>query len=172
MYSALGVVAMLLPLCNLAAAAEPRAAEKPCVKLPGFVERAIKKHAREIKGAEYCEYRSLTKGDLNSDGAEDIVIAYNIEGACYEDRGSAGSCGNDHSTFLTAFLRHGSGFRQIHPIEVGGRGEREIVSLRLAGGRIEADTLDYDPSDPQCCPSKKGRAIFFLSGNRLAEAKR
>ena len=170
MYSALGFIAMLFSLINLMAGSRLGAAEKPCDKLPALVESAIKRHAREIRGAEYCEYRVIAKGDLNSDGAEDIVVAYNIEGACHREPGPPGSCGNDHSAFITAFLKKGSGFRQIHPIEAGGKGEREFVSLTLSGKRIEADTLEYAPSDPQCCPTKKAKASFFLSSKGLVEA--
>lgn len=168
----LGISAIWMSLFLLMVDSNLMAAEKSCIQLPASIERALKKHAQEIRGAEYCEFRTIAKGDLNSNGAEDIVIAYNIEGACYGERRSPGSCGNDHTTFLTAFLGQGSGFRQIHSIEVGGRGQRDIVSIRLTGGRIEADTLEYDPSDPQCCPSRKRRATFFLSAEELVEAGR
>jgi hypothetical protein len=148
------------------------ASEKPGVRLPAQIEHTIKKHAKTVRGAEFCEFRVLARGDLDRDGSEDIVVAYNIEGACCEEPGLPGSCGNKHITFLTAFLRRGNGFEQIAPIEIGGRGHRAIADVRIADGHIEADTLEYGESDALCCPCKNGRTTFLFSTEELIEAGR
>ena len=164
------VLASVVALLLLPAGAAP--AGKPCIKLPALVERAIKPHAKRIKGAEFCEYRDLARGDVDRDGSEDVVVAYNIEGACSRRPGSPGSCGNDHVTFLTVFLKRGTRFTQVRPIAVGGRGEKSIAALRIADGHVEAETLEYAESDPVCCPSRKGRTTFLLEAKQLKEAGR
>jgi len=162
--------AILAAVSGLLIAPELMAAsEKPCLNLPAHIERTIKRHAKAIRGAEFCDFRVLARRNLDRDSSEDLVVAYNIEGACYEE---PGSCGNKHTTFLTAFLRRGSGFNRIAPIEVGGRGQRAIAAVRIADGHIEADTLEYGESDTLCCSTKKGRTTFLFSTEGLIEADR
>ena len=148
------------------------ASEQKCRKLPDQVEKSIKKHAREKRGAEYCEYRDITEGDIDGNITVDLIIAYNIEGACYNQTDMpAGSCSNNHTTFLTVFLKHQKGLKQMKPIKVGGRGERSIVALRVRNGHIEGDTLEYNESDALCYPSKQGRASFVLIDGELKEIR-
>lgn len=149
-----------------------KANEQECRKIPDQIEKAIKEHMKKIKGAEYCEFRSIVEGDIDGNGTMDLIIEYNIEGACYDVLDvQPGSCGNKHTTFLTVFLKHHNGLTQITPIKVGGRGERSISDLKIVNGHIEANTLEYNETDAMCCPSKEGSTVFSLINGELKEER-
>ncbi|OGQ95250.1 MAG: hypothetical protein A2521_03700 [Deltaproteobacteria bacterium RIFOXYD12_FULL_57_12] len=161
--------AFVVALCVLWFSNGIGASEPQCRELPVQAKAAIKKHATEIRGAEYCRYRDVAEGDLDGDGAIDLAIAYNIEGVCHDQPGRPGACENNHTTFLTVFLRRGTGYEQIPFIQVGGKGRRSIASVSIIDRRIEADTLEYGDRDALCCPSKKGRTRFALTVRGLSE---
>lgn len=139
-----------------------------CEILPKKVERFINAFAAEVRGAEYCEFRKIVRGDINGDGIADVIVVFTVEGACADDKKTpAGACGNHHEQYMKALL--GKELKEVPLLMVGERGERDIVGLAVNNGIIEAETLSYRENDPMCCPSLKGRTRFVLFKDALVE---
>jgi hypothetical protein len=146
------------------AAAAPATA---CFDLPTVMQFAIKAYAFTNHGIEKCESRAIARGDLDSDGQDDLAIAFNIEGACGAPElvdWKPGSCRGMQS-YLIVFLLKGTSHVQVGPTYVGGIGSRLVSSVRVNGRLVELDTQEWD-GDPMCCPSKKGRAAFAVEAQR------
>lgn len=147
--------------------AQPLFAEE-CTPLPEKAEKFIKSYAKIVRGAESCQYRTIARGDVNSDGTEDLIMVFNIAGACGNDKTSPpGACGNHHETYLKIFL--GKELKEVPVLIVGRRGERLIMGLNVANGIIQADTLRYGKDDPMCCPSIKGQTEFVFKNKTVTE---
>jgi len=147
-----------------------------CLPLPNKVEKLIKSYADEIRGVEYCEYRTVARGDIDADGVEDLAVVFNVEGACNNDKETAddkestpGACGNHHESFMKVFL--GKSLKEVPMLEVGARGVRTITSIKIVNGAVEAKTLAYGKDDALCCPSVKGKAVFILKNGVLTEKR-
>ena len=141
-----------------------------CIQLPSQIEKIIREQVVKSRGVEHCESRLNTVGDLNADGQQDIVVLYNIEGACTEPEEvdeKPGHCGNHSESYLSVFIADQKSYQMVGPLEVGGRGEGYISTLSIKEGRIESETLEYGEADAMCCPSKKGRAAFTIVQGRL-----
>ena len=118
----------------------------------------IAQHAKRERATEYEEARSIVRGDLNTDSAEDAVVLYTLEG-------QGGS--NQYVQYLAVFLnRKGKLVYATHQV-VGGKNRKSIESVSIKDGKINLQTLEYLPTDASCCPSKKGQMRFILSGGRL-----
>jgi hypothetical protein len=88
----------------------------------------------------------IGRGDIDSDGVDDLVVAFNVEGACDDDKGSApGTCGNHVEAYLKVFF--GKVMKEGPVLAVGSPGSREITGLRIADGAITAETLKHGESD-------------------------
>ena len=125
------------------------------------INRFISQQAKRERATEYEEARSIVKGDLNADSAEDAVVLYTIEG-------QGGS--NQYIQYLAVFInRKGKLAYATHQM-VGGKNQRSIDSVAIKDGKINLQTLEYLPTDASCCPSKKGQMRFTLSGGRLKRA--
>ena len=122
------------------------------------INRFISQQAKRERATEYEEARSIVKGDLNADSAEDAVVLYTIEG-------QGGS--NQYLQYLAVFInRKGKLVYLTHQV-VGGKNRRSIDSVSIKDGKINLQTLEYLSTDASCCPSKKGQMTFILSGGRL-----
>jgi hypothetical protein len=118
----------------------------------------IAQHAKRERATEYEEARSIVRGDLNADSAEDAVVLYTLEG-------QGGS--NQYVQYLAVFLnRKGKLVYATHQV-VGGKNRKSIESVSIKDGKINLQTLEYLSTDASCCPSKKGQMRFILSGGRL-----
>ncbi|HEY5073220.1 MAG TPA: hypothetical protein VII34_00905 [Pyrinomonadaceae bacterium] len=118
----------------------------------------IAQQAKRERATEYEEARSIVRGDLNADSAEDAVVLYTLEG-------QGGS--NQYVQYLAVFLnRKGKLVYATHQM-VGGKNRKSIESVSIKDGKINLQTLEYLPTDASCCPSKKGQMRFILSGGRL-----
>ena len=118
----------------------------------------ITQQAKRARATEYEEARSIVKGDLNADSAEDAVVLYTLEG-------QGGS--NQYLQYLAVFLnRKGKLIYATHQL-VGGKNRKSIESVSIKDGKINLQTLEYLPTDASCCPSKKAQMRFILSGGRL-----
>ena len=118
----------------------------------------ITRQAKGERATEYEEARSIVKGDLNADGAEDAVVLYTLEG-------QGGS--NQYLQYLAVFInRKGKLVYLTHQV-VGGKNQRSVDSVSIKSGKINLQTLEYLPTDASCCPSKKGQMRLILSGGRL-----
>jgi len=124
------------------------------------VNQFIRAQARKLGGSEYLEARKIVLGDLNSDGSQDLAVQYTIEGM----RRS-----NNYILFLAVFLNQNGKYTYSTHREIGGKNNRDLKLKSIENGKILFDTMEYLPSDPSCCPSKKGTAQFVLAGGRLKE---
>ena len=139
-----------------------------CKPLPEKAEKFIKSFTGEVRGEEYCRFRKITRGDVNSDGIEDLIAVFTIEGACGDDKTTTpGACGNHHETYAKIFL--GKELKEVPVIMIGRRGERLIKGLTVVNGIIQAETLNYGKDDPMCCPAIKGQTAFVLNKGSLTE---
>lgn len=141
-----------------------------CLPLPNKVEKLIKAYADEIRGAEYCKFRKVARGDIDADGVEDLAVVFTVEGACNDDKETTpGACGNHHESFMMVFL--GKSLKKVPRLEVGSRGVRAITSIEIVNEAVAAETLAYGSDDAQCCPSVKGNAAFILKKGVLTEKR-
>lgn len=94
-------------------------------------------------------------GRVRGSDREVTVVRYGIEGC---------GGGNNHGTPLAVLYDAGAGrvaaFENRLPL-----GELSAVSIR--NGVIVANTLEFAPSDPHCCPSRKGTYRVVVTGNQL-----
>jgi hypothetical protein len=157
----------LLALFALVIFVQPCLAEE-CERLPKKAEKFIKAFEKKVRGAEYCRFRDIAHGDINGDGVADLVVIFNVEGACNKDKGhTPGGCGNDHETYLKAFL--GKELREIPMLEIGGRGTRLISSVKALKGAVEVETLSYGEKDAMCCPTIADKAQFIIQSGKFIE---
>jgi hypothetical protein len=123
-----------------------------------IIKSFIAQQAKRERATEYEEARSIVRGDLNADSAEDAVVLYTLEG-------QGGS--NQYVQYLAVFInRKGKLVYATHQA-VGGKNRKSIESVSIKDGKINLQTLEYLPTDASCCPSKKGQMRFILSGGRL-----
>lgn len=114
-----------------------------CQHLPGKVAKSIKAYANQVRGAEYCEYRLVARGDIDLDGMEDIVVIFTVEGACFDDKeNSPGACGNNAFQYMKAYL--GKNLKEVRETPVGNSTVRGFVNaLTIKNGIIYAGTTRY-----------------------------
>jgi hypothetical protein len=127
------------------------------------IDAFIAKQAGRLRGEEYREARKVASGDLTHDGVAETVVLYTIEG----QNGS-----NNYVQYLAVFATAKGGPVAVTHAEGGGKSNRSIEELSVAGNAIQLATLNYGPKDASCCPSIKGTARYVLVGNRLREQKR
>jgi hypothetical protein len=142
-----------------------------CVTLPKQIEAALLKHTTSMRAAEYCEIRKVARGDVNGDGREDFAIAYSLEGPCNTREGrksSPGTCGNVALQFFAMFIATPSGFRMLGPNPL----EPAVERATITGSAVILDTLDWTPTDPHCCPSRKGTTTFEIVNGKLQRSPR
>jgi hypothetical protein len=166
----IGVRALGLALvCGLYVWPSRAGSEAPqaIASLPAGVEqvvsRFIKSQQSRARGTEYKEGRKIVTGDLDGDGNPDVAVLYTLEGA------HGGS--NDYNQYLAVFVNVSGKYVYKAHRRVGGRFERNIDLKSIEGGKILLDTMEYLPSDPSCCPSKKGATQFTLAQGKLVETK-
>lgn len=116
---------------------------KDCPFISNELSGLIKSHAHEIRGAEYCEYRSV----YSSDRME--LVLYSIEGACSKNEGKGGACGNMHIRYLVG-IENG---KRLPPLEVGKRGGFSASSMEIDKTTLKLKGFKYADNDPMCCPS-------------------
>jgi hypothetical protein len=120
----------------------------------------IAKQMRTERANEYEEARLIARGDLNRDGTTDTVVLYTLE-----NQGGT----NQYLQYLAVFKNQRGGLAYLTHKLVGGKNRRAVESVKVEGGKIILQTLDYLPTDASCCPSKKGHAQFILNRKHLKE---
>jgi hypothetical protein len=139
-----------------------------CEVLPEKVEHFIKQLAAQVRGEEYCRFRQIARGKLTPKSDGDIVIAFNVEGACNDDKTSSpGTCGNHVEGYLKVFF--GSELRDGPLLPLGSVGARTIVGMSIAPGEIVANTLVHGELDSRLIPSAHAQSRFILRGDRIVE---
>jgi hypothetical protein len=126
----------------------------------GVIDTFIAAHARKLHGEEYQEARRIVSGDLNHDGQTDLAVQYTLE--------SMGGS-NDYHLYLAVFLKQRGRYVHVASRQVGGKLQRDVTLQAIKDGKVLFDTLEYEPQDPSCCPSKSGHAVFTLHGKHLKE---
>lgn len=126
------------------------------------IDSFIQRQAKREHGEEYKEARKVVVGDLNGDGIPDTAVLYTIEG----QRGS-----NNSAQYLAVFVRTKAGIEPAASVALGGKSYASVESIAVRENAIDLATLSYAPSDPSCCPTKKGRTQFVLAGRILKETK-
>lgn len=128
------------------------------------IDRWIKAHADRSKGAEHRNSRRAVIGDLDADGLSDVAVLYTIEG-------TKAQAGDFLLRYLAVFRRGGNGLEyEVHRL-VGGKGIREVNRVAILKGIIVLESLEYQPRDPVCCPSRPERWRYRLRGRELMEVK-
>lgn len=139
-----------------------------CQVLPAKVERGIKSFAAQVRGEEYCRYRTIAKGDLNGDGVDDIAVVFHVEGSCDDDKESPpGSCGNHAETYLAVFL--GRAFRQVPLLQIEDPNEASVKRLRIAHGKLIANTLAHREGHRRPDDHRRPTVIFSLRGGVMVK---
>lgn len=142
-----------------------------CRSLPEKVEHFIKQFAAQVRGEEYCRFRQIARGKLTPKSDGDLVITFNVEGACNHDKTSSpGTCGNHVEGYLKVFF--GSELKDGPLLPLGPIGARTIVGMSIAPGEIVANTLVHGELDPRLIPSAHSQSRFILRGDRLVEMDR
>jgi len=135
-------------------------ASAECPSISPEVERFISKHAADVRGGEYCEFRSVFKSDQVE------IALYTIEGACYKNRNSQkGSCGNHYSRYMVGIVNG----KPIPSIIVGGKGTFQTHDIQVKGGEIEISGHAYGLKDPMCCPSVGSVKRYKVSEGAFVE---
>jgi hypothetical protein len=151
------------------------AAEKriSCTPVPAEVSGFIAGFTSAVRGAEYCEFRKIATGDINGDGEEDLIVAFNVEGACgaedAEEENSEttpGACGNHVESYLVARLAgKKSGFTPVYLFKDGAFAGVENISVKNRSILVEA--MAYSDNDARCCPTNKIIYTFKLENEAL-----
>jgi len=124
------------------------------------IDKFIATHARKLHGEEYQEARRVVSGDLNHDGQEDLAVQYTLE--------SMGGS-NVYRFYLAVFLKQRGQYVYTASRQIGGKLQRDVTLQTIKDGKVLFDTLEYEPRDPSCCPSKPGHVVFILQGKQLKE---
>lgn len=74
------------------------ATAKECPAINSQLNALIKSHSKSIRGLEYCPARSI----IQNAGLE--LVLYTVEGACFEEKETPGSCGNAHYQYISGVL--------------------------------------------------------------------
>lgn len=124
-----------------------------CPKVSNELLAAIEKHASIVRGSEYCEAREV----YENKGRE--FVLYVIEGPCFHEEWTPGSCGNVTYTYLSGVLNG----KLLAPLEVGVRGTYYAEAMLVSESSIVIEGFEYTETDAQCCPSLPKRKVLKIS---------
>lgn len=159
----------VLPLLINFIALEARA--ETCAQLPEIVEKTLASAAAKDAASEPCEVRETTRGDLDGDGNEDIVVIFSLEGACFDKKEKPGTCGNNFGQFLQVFFAEGKDFKVGPRSIIGGKFTQIGKDPRIKPHHIILTTTSWATNDPGCCPSVAGSLELVLENGALVEKK-
>jgi len=82
--------------------------------------------------------------------------------------------GNNYQFYMALFGASEDQFMFLDVIKIGEKTWRHVdfASAVADANAIEVDTLEYEDSDANCCPSRKSKARYVFSGGRLSETNR
>lgn len=124
-----------------------------CPPVSSELAGLIDTHTKKIRGTEYCKYRTIK----SSNGIE--VALYTVEGACFEQKGQRGTCGNAYSRYLTG-IKNGIA---LTVLEADKSGNFMANDFEFKGDAIRVSGLEYGPEDARCCPSKKAHKTIKIT---------
>lgn len=126
------------------------------------INRYIAGVARTSGASEYKEARKIVYGDIDGDGDADAAVQFTIEGA---------GGGNMYTFYLAVFRNENGKLKVVTDDAVGGKLNRNVTLQQIKAQKIYLDTEEYAENDGACCPSIKGKAVYVLKNNKLAEIK-
>ena len=136
---------------------------RSCRLADDVVERAIVRKAKALEGTEYCQFRSYdTIHDFDGDGADDFIVAFNVEGP--------GGGGNHFLSFLFAFLSSRPAAAPPLEVPVGERGTVAPTGISSDGTHLVVHVQKWLPRDPLCCPSGSDELRFTVDRKRGLQA--
>ena len=130
-----------------------------CVALSARIEKLIITHSDKIQGSEYCRFRDVA----NNDTLE--VVVFTLEGQCFDKKMPKGSCGNNHSRYMTGI----SNGNPLAPILVGSKVDFSASTVDIVQREIIVSGAFHQDGDGLCCPSKKGSRKYIIDGNSFKE---
>ncbi len=153
--------------------AQQGAAQKKKRPVKNQLQTVMNTYALKLKRENYPDdgRASIFKviyGDLDRDGDTDAAALVVV---------SCESCARNFQTMLAVFANNGAGRfqlltdRMVEAWDAGGV-DHIIEFKQFKNGRLYFDTLNYSDSDAVCCPSKKGKTIYALKGNKLVKMRR
>jgi hypothetical protein len=124
------------------------------------VERPIAEKARQLQGAEYCQFRRYNSiNDIDGDGKDDFVVIYTVEGVHRSM--------NHFLQFMLVLLSSKRGSKPLE-IQVGERGKRSIGEIGLVErNKIILGNDVWISGDALCCPSGKGKSVYEIQNGRI-----
>ena len=129
--------------------------------LDSEINEFVSQQASRSNAVENPNARQLFFGDLNSDGRDDAIALYTLEGPSP----------NDYARYMAVFVASDDGYTFVDQKQVSGKSDRAIAFDTIDNGTIELQTLEYAPSDGYWSRSHEGRLAFKLVGKRLVEQK-
>jgi hypothetical protein len=123
---------------------------------------------------EFTDARTYHAIDIFGHGRKDAIVFFTLEG-------------ESRSVYYGFYLAVFENVELIDPTpdqapryrlaaftKVGGKGWRDIDfdHVQYSRGQLKVITHEYAARDPNCCPSKSGRAIYRLQGGALREIGR
>jgi hypothetical protein len=126
------------------------------------VERPIAEKARQLQGAEYCQFRRYNSiNDIEGDGKDDFVVIYTVE----EVHRSM----NHYLQFMLVFLSSKPRSKPLE-IQVGERGKRSVDEIGLVGrNKIILGNDVWISGDALCCPSGKGKSVYEIQNGKIVK---
>jgi hypothetical protein len=128
------------------------------------VERLIAEKARQLQGAEYCQFRRYHSiDDIDGDKKDDFVVIFVVEGV----RRNA----NHFLQFMLVYLTSSPKNKPLE-IQVGERGERSADNIiRIEKNKIITKDQVWQAGDALCCPSGSGQSIYEIKNGQLIKTK-
>ena len=100
------------------------------------------------------EFLQSILGDLNGDGVDDAAVVL-----------WANTGGSGLYSYLAAVVNQDG---KVQPVGAQLLGDRvKVQGLSVKDGKIEIQTLEPGPNDPQCCPSQLVQRTYQVDGNAL-----
>lgn len=132
---------IVLLMCLIAHAVVADECPPASTELAGLIDT----HTKNIRGVEHCQYRTIK----SSNGIE--VALYTVEGACFDQKGKRGTCGNAYARYLIG-IKNGT---SLPAFEVDKTGRFMAGDFEFKNDAILVSGREYGPEDARCCPSKE-----------------
>lgn len=129
-------------------------AEELTKKEEASISMYLSERESTLGGHEHVAGRKFLSGRLSKKNDNSLAMLYTLEGF---------NKGNNYHFFLAVFNRTEKGLTLLADNLVGGKGSRTLSFKSMGNSLITFNSKFSYPSDPQCCPSGEGSAIFYLS---------
>ena len=118
------------------------------------IEKYLAERESTLEAHEYAGGRKFLAGSLSKRHNNVLAMMYTLEGF---------HKGNNYYFFLAVFDRTEDGAVLLADSIVGGKGSRTLSFKSMGNSLIDFTSKFSLPTDPSCCPTGEGSAIFYLS---------